>query len=365
MADFQHGKAAQRWWQPKSTQRWLQQARECGEVDYTQVAGLKIQGLRHTWQHFSQRSYEDDCHADFARFIHEGGGGLFWQGTFDALHSAMLREDASRWVWPIWPTELQDVHSEQVQQFCQQNEDDVYFWLWLQWLANWQFDECWQLSQQLKMPPGLYRDLAVGVAEGGARAWCDRELYYSQVSVGAPTDILGPAACRAARYGRASMATVYRFDVCQYGQPWCAAHRSRYVDVAPVVDTERRNCQFRRVRLLPVDDLLAILALESHRNQCMVIGEDLGTVPVEIVAKLRDSGIYSWKVFYFEQDDKERYCSPSDWPRQSMASATPHDLPTLRAFWTRRRPVAGRDTGRLPGPGHFACPLSAGPDKNR
>lgn len=115
----------------------------------------------------------------------------------------------------------------------------------------------------------------------------------------------------------------------------------------------------------PVDDLLAILALESHRNQCMVIGEDLGTVPVEIVAKLRDSGIYSWKVLYFEQDDKERYCSPSDWPRQSMASATPHDLPTLRAFCTRRRPVAGRDTGRLPGPGHFACPLSAGPDKNR
>lgn len=40
----------------------------------------------------------------------------------------------------------------------------------------------------------------------------------------------------------------------------------------------------------PVDDLLSILALESKRHQCMVIGEDLGTVPVEIVSKLRDSG---------------------------------------------------------------------------
>ncbi len=52
----------------------------------------------------------------------------------------------------------------------------------------------------------------------------------------------------------------------------------------------------------PVDDLLAILALESQRHRCMVIGEDLGTVPVEIVGKLRDSGVYSYKVLWFEND---------------------------------------------------------------
>ncbi|MGT4692787.1 4-alpha-glucanotransferase, partial [Klebsiella pneumoniae] len=49
----------------------------------------------------------------------------------------------------------------------------------------------------------------------------------------------------------------------------------------------------------PVDDLLSILALESKRHRCMVIGEDLGTVPVEIVGKLRSSGVYSYKVLYF------------------------------------------------------------------
>jgi len=51
----------------------------------------------------------------------------------------------------------------------------------------------------------------------------------------------------------------------------------------------------------PVDDLLGILALESHRNQSLVIGEDLGTVPEEIRSKLADNGVYSYRVFFFEQ----------------------------------------------------------------
>ena len=51
----------------------------------------------------------------------------------------------------------------------------------------------------------------------------------------------------------------------------------------------------------PVDDLLSILALESEASS-LVIGEDLGTVPVEIVGKLRSSGVYSYKVLYFEND---------------------------------------------------------------
>jgi 4-alpha-glucanotransferase len=61
--------------------------------------------------------------------------------------------------------------------------DEVDFYLWLQWLAYSQFAACWQTSQGFAMPIGLYRDLAVGVAEGGAETWCDRELYCLKASV--------------------------------------------------------------------------------------------------------------------------------------------------------------------------------------
>ncbi|VTR61853.1 4-alpha-glucanotransferase [Serratia fonticola] len=46
----------------------------------------------------------------------------------------------------------------------------------------------------------------------------------------------------------------------------------------------------------------------------MVIGEDLGTVPVEIVGKLRDSGVYSYKVLYFEHDAEKQFRAPQSYP---------------------------------------------------
>ncbi|WP_251868972.1 4-alpha-glucanotransferase, partial [Enterobacter asburiae] len=81
------------------------------------------------------------------------------------------------WGWPAWPKAYQDINSPEVKAFCTEQADEVSFYLWLQWLAYCQFAECWHTSQHDAMPIGLYRDLAVGVAEGGSETWCDRELY--------------------------------------------------------------------------------------------------------------------------------------------------------------------------------------------
>ncbi|MEX5716735.1 4-alpha-glucanotransferase [Serratia ureilytica] len=72
-----------------------------------------------------------------------------------------------------------------VKQFCEAHREEVEFYLWLQWLARRQFAACWDTCQSFKLPIGLYRDLAVGVAAGGAETPCDRELYCLKASVGA------------------------------------------------------------------------------------------------------------------------------------------------------------------------------------
>lgn len=355
VADFQQGKAAQRWWQQKGTQKQLAKARESDWVDYARVSELKISGLRHAWQHFIQRKNSDPDVVQFEDFIAEGGSSLYWQAAYDALHGIMLADNPDRWGWPVWPKTLQQAHSKEVQQFCQQQESEIRFWLWLQWLANRQFDACWQLSQQRKMPIGLYRDLAVGVAEGGSETWCDPELYCLGASVGAPPDILGPLG---QNWGLPPMdphvmaARGYQpfIDLVRANMASCGALRIDHVMSMlrlwwiPYGET----ANFGAYVYYPVEDLLAILALESQRNQCMVIGEDLGTVPKEIVSLLRDGGIYSWKVLYFEQQNMDQYRSPAAWPRQSMASATTHDLPTLRGFWNAGDLVLGERLGLYP-----------------
>jgi 4-alpha-glucanotransferase len=53
----------------------------------------------------------------------------------------------------------------------------------------------------------------------------------------------------------------------------------------------------------PSDDLLDIVALESHRAQSLVVGEDLGTVEVGVREALADHQILSYRLLFFEDDD--------------------------------------------------------------
>ena len=188
--DFKNSKEAQAWWKLSTTQQALKQARDADWVDYSTVTALKMAALRLAWKGFSQR--DDEQMAAFRQFVTQEGESLYWQAAFDALHAYQVKEDEMRWGWPVWPEAYQSVDTPEVKAFCKKYADEVDFYLWLQWLAYSQFAACWQVSQGYKMPIGLYRDLAVGVAEGGAETWCDRELYCLKASVGAPPDILGP-----------------------------------------------------------------------------------------------------------------------------------------------------------------------------
>lgn len=351
--DFRQSKEAQEWWTLPTTQQTLKSARDAEWVDYATVTALKITALRMAWKGFSKR--DDDQMAAFRQFALNEGESLYWQAAFDALHAYQVKEDEMRWGWPAWPEAYQDIESPEVKAFCEKHADEVDFFLWLQWLAWCQFAACWNECQQHEMPIGLYRDLAVGVAEGGSETWCDRELYCLKASVGAPPDILGPLG---QNWGLPPMdphiitARAYEpfIDLLRANMQNCGALRIDHVMSVlrlwwiPYGETADHGAYVH----YPVDDLLSILALESKRHQCMVIGEDLGTVPVEIVGKLRKSGVYSYKVLYFESDHEKTFRAPKAYPEQSMAVATTHDLPTLRGYWESGDLTLGKTLGLYP-----------------
>jgi 4-alpha-glucanotransferase len=82
--------------------------------------------------------------------------------------------------------------------------------------------------------------------------------------------------------------------------------------------------------------MLGILALESHRNSTIIIGEDLGTVPSYIRERLEEAQVLSCRLFYFEKDSNGEWKNPPEYPSQSLVSITTHDLPTLEGYWEGR-----------------------------
>jgi 4-alpha-glucanotransferase len=80
---------------------------------------------------------------------------------------------------------------------------------------------------------------------------------------------------------------------------------------------------------------LTVLALESARRACLVVGEDLGVVPEEMRRAMPQFGLYHYKVLLFEADNG-RFRGPGEFVRQALATVTTHDMPTLRSFWEGR-----------------------------
>ncbi|EEW10179.1 4-alpha-glucanotransferase [Vibrio mimicus] len=342
---------------PEFQQR-LQKVRDAHWVNYSEVAELKMSVLPLLFAEFKKRhldKHSDRAHA-FLNFVEEGGESLLHQAAFDALHAQLHAEDTSVWGWPVFPEKYRRFDSAAVQKFIDEQKDQVHLYMYLQWIADAQIHEAQSLAEEKGMAVGLYRDLAVGVADSGSETWADQGNLLQDVSIGAPPDVLGPLG---QNWGlpplnpQVLQATAYDayIKLLRANMKHCGALRIDHVLGLLRLwwIPKGENATKGAYIYYPVKDMLAILALESHRHQCSVIGEDLGTVPDEIVELLRDAGVHSYKVFFFETSKEDGgYVSPAHYAEQSMAALCTHDMPTLRGFWHCDDLKMGREIGLYP-----------------
>ncbi|TXZ07297.1 4-alpha-glucanotransferase [Vibrio mimicus] len=342
---------------PEFQQR-LQKVRDAHWVNYSEVAELKMSVLPLLFAEFKKRhldKHSDRAHA-FLNFVEEGGESLLHQAAFDALHAQLHAEDTSVWGWPVFPEKYRRFDSAAVQKFIDEQKDQVHLYMYLQWIADAQIHEAQSLAEEKGMAVGLYRDLAVGVADSGSETWADHGNLLQDVSIGAPPDVLGPLG---QNWGlpplnpQVLQATAYDayIKLLRANMKHCGALRIDHVLGLLRLwwIPKGENATKGAYIYYPVKDMLAILALESHRHQCSVIGEDLGTVPDEIVELLRDAGVHSYKVFFFETSKEDGgYVSPAHYAEQSMAALCTHDMPTLRGFWHCDDLKMGREIGLYP-----------------
>jgi (1->4)-alpha-D-glucan 1-alpha-D-glucosylmutase len=322
----------------------LRELRAAELVDYVAVAEAKMRVLALLYASFRARHLAVDTgrSREFRAFQARESKALQEHAVFEALQEHFFRQDSTVWGWPAWPQPYRDPGSAEVARFAEANRERVEFFEWLQWQVDRQLGEVKQRACELRLAVGLYGDLAVSVDRGGAEAWSNQDLYALDATVGAPPDDfslngqnwglppLNPA--RLAQSGFAPFIATLRANMRHTG----ALRIDHVMGLMRLfwIPPGASPSEGAYVRY-PLQELLGVLALESQRNRCMVVGEDLGTVPDEVRHALSGLQVLSCRILYFERRDGE-FKAPAEYPPQALVAATTHDLPTLAGFWEGR-----------------------------
>jgi 4-alpha-glucanotransferase len=316
----------------------LASCRTRSHVDYTAVTQLKLEALRLVFDGFNSHATEVRKR-EFNAFLEKGGDALAFSSLFQVLRNRFAKTDPTLDAWQRWPKPFQSPTSAETVQIACDHQEEIEFFNWLQWVADQQLYDASDAAAAAGMEIGLYRDLAVGCDRTGCETWSRPSDFLENTQVGAPPDILNPAgqnwglppfnpvALKMQAYKpfvdlvRANMrhAGALRIDhVMGLQRLYCIPEGSPASDGAYVS--------------YPIDDLVGILALESHRNRCLIVGEDLGTVPEGFREKMAAANILSYRVLFFEQNEKDGLIPPQQYPALAVAVAGSHDLPTLRGW---------------------------------
>lgn len=305
----------------------LQAARLARHVDYRTQMGMKRQVLELLANNFF--SQPSTRRAAFESFL---------QAHPQAEDYARFRatQETRKTPWQEWPDKLRGGKLD-AGDF---REEFRRYHLYVQWLAEEQVTALAQTARELDLR--LYLDLPLGIHPQGYDAWREQGLFAKEVSVGAPPDAFfargqdwgfppplpeqsraqGHAYFRAALRRPMDAAGMLRIDHVM------GLHRLFWI---PKGFSPKEGCYLR----YPAVELYALLCLESQRASCLLVGEDLGTVPPALRPAMARHGLLRCHVAAFElrEDGKSPFGIP---PADSVASLNTHDMPTFAGFWEGR-----------------------------
>jgi 4-alpha-glucanotransferase len=289
---------------------------ESGVIDRDAVWQIKRRALDALWRTRSDSPRFDEW---YARQPHSLQQFAAWSSLVER-HGGDFRR---------WPRDFHRPDSTETSSFAATHTDAVKFHAWLQWLFT-------QQLERVDETIAVMHDLPIGFDPAGFDAWTWQDSLAANVTIGAPPDEFN-------RQGQ------------NWGLPAFVPSRLREQSYEPFIDTiataigssggglridhvmglsrlwwipEGNDPAEGAYVRYPCDDLLAILAIESHRAQAVIVGEDLGTVEEDFRALLAQHDILSYRLLWFEEDH------PSRWPEKCLAAITTHDLPTVAGLWS-------------------------------
>ncbi len=305
-------------------------------LDYPAMAAVKETAFAALFDGFgpAHRLY-----GAYRRWCDEQGMALESYARFEAIALTQRRQTGAARGWRDWPAELRDVHHPAVEAFAAQHRPLVEEARFLQWLARRQLGQAQARALAAGMRIGLYLDIAVGVVPDGADVWAEPADVVAGASIGAPPDPFSPT-----------------------GQNWNVAPLSPMAllarDMAPLralldaamapAGAVRIDHAMGLMRLFwipaggtpadgayvsyPLPAMLRTVAEASRAHDCLVIGEDLGTVAAGFREAMTGSGLLSYRVVWFERWESGLFRASTTYPAAALATVSTHDLATVRGF---------------------------------
>ncbi len=310
----------------------------CEFVDYAQVDALKRRTLEDVFARLDQLAQQRPDATpvvDFAQFSAEGGEALTRFALFETISEARGGEN-----WRAWPQDLRDAQPTALAAFALENAARVRFHRFMQWVADRQFAQAAREAQGAGLALGFCRDLAVGAAPDGAESWSKARRLLDGFAVGAPPDpfsregqnwgLPAPNPLEMEADGGADFAELLRANMRHAG----ALRIDHVMGLARLfLVPDGAKASAGAYVSYPLDALLAQLSLESGRARCIVVGEDLGTLPWGFRDRLDAANVLSYRVVWFERAGGG-FITPPHYPAKAMACVSTHDLPTLEGWWS-------------------------------
>lgn len=310
----------------------LDALRETPAVRYEQVMAVKGIVLDALFRAFD--AAEGSYQREFQDFVQRGGTALRRHATWMAIAE---RHGAD---WRAWPDALRQPDSPAVARYADEHASRVRYHSWLQYEADRQLGVAASAAATAGMRLGIYQDLAIGSSPAGSDTWAFPDLFARGVAVGAPPD---PYSATGQNWGLPPIdpLRLRRSGYAYFIQLLRGAFRH-----AGALRMDHVLGLFRLFWIpdgaggedgayvrYPCEDLFGILALESVRNNALVVGEDLGTVPPEVPPTLERWGVLSSKVMIFERGEHGSFKSPDSYPPLALATANTHDMAPLAGYW--------------------------------
>ncbi len=330
--DFKNSKEIQKYIKTTEYKNKLLKLKNAKFIDYKSVFDFKLKLLKLMYTQFKIEIKNNTVRARyFQKFLKNEGEKLQNLCLFETI----LEKQNS--YWKNWKNEFNNINSDEVLKFKKSHKDRINFYAYAHWLCNLQLLEVKNLVKKLKMKIGLYLDIPVGAASDGAEVWQSPQNFMNNIDIGTPPDTIRPK-----------------------GQTWglippnpIMMKKTHYADFRNLLQQNmkyanaiRLDHSFSLMRLFCISakdggayinydfkDMVAILCLESQKNKCLVVGEDLGNVPDGFPEMMKLHNIFSNRILFRQKDENGKFLDTGKYPYLSLCQVSTHDQATSCGYW--------------------------------